>query len=299
MLPFCSFPRLAVSIATSLCLLSNAAKAEFAFAKLAPAPAINQSIESNEAAFLAAVLAKDSAALEKLLSNDFVYVHENGWVSTKKDFLQNYLPKGYVHAERTLKDPTRHQGGAVFTVSMGYIQLKSETPYPPTVVSHVWVEQGGRWVLAHRQEAHGGEPIGKQLPPEGGGNPTHELGSKPSVEVAKIITEHEAAWAYAMITTDVARMDKLVDESLQYMHVIPRMSSKEHFMSELKTGFTETFYMDMTMRQFGDIVLTLHWMRYRHTGWATQSPSMVMHAWWKKNGEWVKVSRAGTRFASQ
>ena len=101
MLPFCSFPRLALSIATSLCLLSNAAKAEFAFAKLAPAPAINQSIESNEAAFLAAVLAKDSAALEKLLSNDFVYVHENGWVSTKKDFLQNYLPKGYVHAERT------------------------------------------------------------------------------------------------------------------------------------------------------------------------------------------------------
>ncbi len=269
-----------------------------ALAALAPAPAVSTVIEANEAAFLKAVLAKDTSALGALLSDDFVYVHENGWVSTKASFLADYVAKGYVHAERVLRDPTRQYGSTVFTVSLGYIQLKSQTPFPPTAITHVWAEQAGRWVLVHRHEAHDGEPIGKQLPPEGGGNPTHGLGAKPSADVAKIIVEHEAAWAYAMITMDVPRMDKLLDESLQYMHVIPKMSTKTNFMAELQKGFTETFYQDMTMRQMGDVVLTLHWMRYRHTNWAPQSPSMVMHAWYKKNGEWVMVGRAGTRFAA-
>jgi len=269
-----------------------------AVAALSPAPAVLAAIEANEAAFLRAVLAQDRASLEAMLADDFVYVQENGWITTKATFLDENLAAGYVHAERVLRDPTRQYGNTVFTVSTGYIQLKSETPYPPTSVTHIWVQQGGRWLLAHRQESHAGEPIGKQLPAEGSPNPTHQLGSRPAADVAKIINEHEAGWAYAMITTDVPRMDKLVDESLQYLHVIPLMSSKARFMWELQTGFTETFFRDMTMRQFGDMVLVLHWARYRHTDRPEQSPAIVMHAWYHKNGEWVMVGRHGTRFAS-
>ena len=289
---------LALVAIVSLGAAAQPARPAAQFPQLAPAPAVHNAIEANEAAFLNAVLAKDTATLGRLLADDFVYVHENGWISTKASFLKDYVSKGYVHAERVLRDPTRQYGGMVITLSMGHLQLATETPYPPTVVTHVWVEQAGRWVLAHRQEAHDGEPIGKQLPPEGGPNPTHELGSKPAPEVARIIIEHEAGWAYAMITMDVPRMDKLLDESLHYMHVIPLLSSKTRFMGELQKGFTDTFFQDMTLRQFGDVVLALHWMRFRHTNWALQSPSIVVHAWHRKNGEWVMVGRAGTRFAS-
>ncbi|MEO6752121.1 MAG: nuclear transport factor 2 family protein [Opitutus sp.] len=290
--------RWAISLLAVISHFSVLSAAEKWVAERAPAPAVNEAIEANEAAFLKAVLAQDSATLESMLSDDFVYVHENGGISIKKQFLQDYLAQGYVHAERVLRDPTRQYGKTVFTVSTGHLQLKSEKPYPPTSVTHIWVEQGGRWLLVHRQESHGGDPIGKQLPPEGGPNPTHELGSKPGGVPGLIINEHEAAWAYAMITTDVVRMDKLVDESLQYLHVIPLMSNKDRFMWELKTGFTETFFQDMTMRQFGDMIIVLHRARYRHTGKPEQSPGIAMHAWYQKDGEWVMVGRHGTRFAA-
>ncbi len=278
---------------------SAAAEPAPAIAKLAPAPAVSAVIEANEAALLQAVLAKDTTGLGALLSDDFVYVHENGWISTKASFLRNYVSKGYVHAERMVKDPTRQYDRTVITISRGHLQLSTETPYPVTAVTHIWAEQSGRWVLVHRQESHKGEPIGKQLPPEGGGtNPTHELGSKPSPELAKVINEREASWAYCMITTDGPQMDKLVDESLHYVHVTDFTSTKTMFMKELMTGFTETFFQDATMRQYGDLVIVLHRARYRHTNKPEQSPSVVMHAWFKKDGDWVLVSRHGTRFAS-
>src|SRR5882724_1891204 len=119
-----------------------------------PLPEVKARVEANEQAFLKAVLAQDTATLDTLLAADFVYVHENGLISTKSQFLTDFVAKGYAAAEFKPKEPVRQYGGTVFTISTGYLQLKSETPYPPTMVTHIWVEQGGRWVLAHRHESH-------------------------------------------------------------------------------------------------------------------------------------------------
>jgi ketosteroid isomerase-like protein len=297
-----SFRRLATSLVAIVSLaaaVQPSPAVDPSVARLAPPPAVNQVIEEGETAFLKAVLAKDTAALGRLLSEDFVYVHENGWISTKASFLRDYVGKGYVHAERMAKDPTRQYDRTVITISRGHLQRTNETPYPVTAVTHIWTEQDGGWRLVHRQESHKGEPIGKQLPPEGGGvNPTHDLGAKPSTELAKVINEREASWVYCMVTADEARMDKLVDASLHYVHVTDFTSTKTMFMKELMTGFTETFFQDATMRQYGDVVIVLHRARYRHTNKPEQSPSVVMHTWFKKAGDWVLVSRHGTRFAS-
>ncbi len=259
-------------------------------------PVAQSAIEANEQKFLQAVLAADIPALEALLAADFVYVHENGLISTKAQWLTDFLPKGYVAAVSAPQEPMRQYGSTVFRISTGHLQLKTETPYPPQTVTHIWAEQGGQWRLAHRHESHHGEPIGKQLSLRGGPNLTGELGSKPSPALAKVINEREASWVYGMVTTDAPRMDELVDNSIRYTHVTDHTSDKKNFMRELAGGYTETYFLDTTMRQFGDTVLVLHRAQYRHTGLPEQSPSMAMHAWFKRGDRWVLVGRHSSRF---
>lgn len=263
-----------------------------------PPSVVQSAIEEKDQAFLKAALAQDTAVMGALLAADFVYVHENGFINTKAQFLTDFVAKGYTVAVLTPKEPMRQYGSTVFTISTGHLQLKTETPYPPTTVTHIWVEQGGKWLLAHRHESHKGEPIGKQLSQRGGPNLTGELGSKPSPALAKLINEREAAWVYSMMTTDVPRMDELVDDSLRYIHVTGHTSDKKAFMKELVGGYTETYFLDASMRQFGDTVLVLHRAQYRHTGGPEQSPGVAMHAWVKKGERWVLVGRQSTRFES-
>ena len=63
-----------------------------------PGPSVETEIEAKDQAFVAAVLGRDTAALDALISPDFVYVHENGLISTKREFLQELVAKGYIEA---------------------------------------------------------------------------------------------------------------------------------------------------------------------------------------------------------
>ena len=261
-----------------------------------PAPETQAAIEASEKKLLAAVLKQDNSVLEELLAADFVYVHENGLISTKTQFLKDFVSKGYAAVALVSKEAMRQYGDTVITINTGHFQLKSETPYPPMTVTHIWVEQGGKWLLAHRHECHKGEPIGKQLSQRGGTNLTGELGSKPSPEVAKLIAEREASWVYSMLTSDEARMDEMMDESLRYVHVTGHTTDKRAFMKELRGGYPETYFLDTTMRQFGDTVLVLHRAQYRHTGGPEQSPGEALHIWVKRGDRWMFVGRQSARF---
>ena len=200
------------------------------------------------AIFLKAVLAQDTAALDRVLAADFVYVHENGLVSTKAQFLKDFVARGYVEAVLTPKEPAQQFGSTVFTIGLGHLRLKGENPYPVNTVSHIWAEQGGQWLLVHRHECHPGNPIGKQLSQDGGPNLTDKLGSRPSPAVEKAINERSASWVYAMITTDSPRMDQLLHGSLRYLHVNGKLSTKADFMKELLGGFTNTRLVELTTR---------------------------------------------------
>jgi hypothetical protein len=91
-------------------------------------------------------------------------------------------------------------------------------------------------------------------------------------------------------------MEKLMGDSLQYIHVTAHTSTKKDFMTELAGGYSETDLKDPTMRQFGNTVLVLSNAHFRHTGLADQSRSMAMHAWVKIGNNWVMVARHSTRF---
>ncbi|MSV29041.1 MAG: nuclear transport factor 2 family protein [Bryobacterales bacterium] len=263
-----------------------------------PLPEVRAAIEANEKAFLKAVLTGDKATLNTLLAEAMSYVHENGQVTTRQEFFRDYLSKGYQEAVLTPKENTRQFCSTVFTVGTGYLRLNGEGPYPPTTVTHIWAKQGDRWDLVHRHESHRGVPVGKQLTMEGSSNHTDKVGATPKSGVARIITSNEAAFKKAMVTTDAAVMDKLIGESLQYVHVTAHVSTKKDFMKELMGGFTETDFKDTTMRQFGNTVVTLHNAHYRHTNQPDQSRSEAMHAWVKIGGNWVLVARHSANFVA-
>ncbi len=264
--------------------------------QIEPLPAVQSLIEANNQAFIQAVLTKDQQKLNELIADDFVYVHENGLISTKQQFLEDFVPKGYVAAVLKEKEPMRQYNSTVFTIGSGHLQLKSETPHPQETITHVWSEQNRSWKLVHRHETHRFEPIGKQLSQKGGPNPTMTLAAKPSPELTKTINELEAAWVYGMLARDEAKMDELLHDSLRYVHVTGSVTDKKQFMKELRGGYTETYFLDTTMRQFGDTVLVLHRAQYRHDGGPEQSPGECMHAWAKRGARWVQVGRQSTRF---
>ena len=91
-------------------------------------------------------------------------------------------------------------------------------------------------------------------------------------------------------------MNELLDDSIRYVHVTGSVTDKKQFMKELRGGYTETYFLDTTMRQFGDTVLVLHRAQYRHDGGPEQSPGECMHAWSKRVDRWVQVGRQSTRF---
>lgn len=151
-------------------------------------------------------------------------------------------------------------------------------------------------MLAHRHESHKGPAIGELLPQDGGSNFTDKVGAKPSFEIAKAIAQNEAVWTKAMVDNDAKAMDPLMYEDLQYVHVTDFTSTKEMFMHELSTGFSETDFKGTTLRQFGNTVIALHNAHYWHTGLAGQSRSQAMHCWVKFGDQWKIVSRHSARF---
>ena len=299
-----SFRHSILILGLSACLGSSAAAAGgngFSFDCPAidgatPLPDVRATIEANEKAFLKAALGGDRATLNTMLADAMAYVHENGQVSTKQEFFRDYLNKGYQEAVIAPKEQMRQFCSTVFTVGTGYLRLNGEGQYPQTTVTQIWAKQGKRWLLVHRHESHRGGPVGKQLTQEGGPNHTDKVGATPAPEAARIIAANESAWKKAMVATDAAVMDKLIGESLIYVHVTAHVSTKKDFMKELMGGFTETDFRNTTMRQFGNTVVTLHNAHYRHTGQADQSRSQAMHAWVKTGGNWVLVARHSARF---
>ena len=91
-------------------------------------------------------------------------------------------------------------------------------------------------------------------------------------------------------------LDELMADAMSYVHENGEVSTKEMFIHELSTGFSETDFKDTTMRQFGNTVIALHNAHYWHTGKADQSRSQAMHCWVKFGDQWKIVSRHSARF---
>ena len=101
-----------------------------------------------------ALLAKDSASLKKLLHNNLVYGHSNGWLETKKELIDD-IYNGKITYKRIVSGHKEMmvEGNTVAARSEADIDAEMEGKVLSfkLKVLQVWVWKGGQWQLFARQ----------------------------------------------------------------------------------------------------------------------------------------------------
>ena len=98
-----------------------------------------------------AMIHKDGAALERLLSDDLMYTHSAGSVETKADVIKSIGGGKSIIEKLDFTNTTIRIHGTTALVN-GRVDLwHSSTDLVPMNVLHVWVKQKDGWRLTSRQ----------------------------------------------------------------------------------------------------------------------------------------------------
>lgn len=114
-----------------------------------------QEIRAAEAALYRAQIAKDLAALDRLLSPDLVYVHSTAVAESKRAYLDGIAQGLYEYAGIDSRDVRVRVGGDV-AVTTGICDMVVGETGQRKQLTHllfvlVWIRQAGAWRLAYRQ----------------------------------------------------------------------------------------------------------------------------------------------------
>ncbi len=128
----------------------------FSFLLLAAAgmAADEDAIRKVEKAWAAAVVANDFKTMDGLLSPDLIYAHSTGAIETKAEYVgkirsHEYNYKAIDHDSITVK---MHGDSAVAHSKVRMRGVNKSGPFDNQLMMlHLWVKQGGRWVLAAHQ----------------------------------------------------------------------------------------------------------------------------------------------------
>ena len=107
-----------------------------------------------EKSWVAAVVARDQGALERMLGDQLIYAHSTGIIDSKTDYLtklktgaQNYT--GIEHQTMTIKP---YGDAAVVHAKVRMTGKNKDGPFDnQLMMMHLWAKQGGRWQLVAHQ----------------------------------------------------------------------------------------------------------------------------------------------------
>lgn len=85
---------------------------------------------------------------------------------------------------------------------------------------------------------------------------------------------------------------------MRYIHVTGHTSDKAAIMKELRGGYTGTYFLDSTMRQFGGTVLVPHLRNIGTRAGRSSPPGEAMHTWVQRGDRWLLMGRQSTRLES-
>jgi len=107
-----------------------------------------------EKSWAAAVVARDYAALDRILDDDLIYAHSTGVIETKSDYV------GKLKSNTQRYDVLDHQKTVVkmhgdAAVAHSTVIMKGQSGGRAfdnrLMMIHLWVKEGGRWRLAAHQ----------------------------------------------------------------------------------------------------------------------------------------------------
>ena len=121
---------------------------------LANAASDEQQIKDAEKAWAAAVVAKDFAALDRMLTPDLIYAHSTGVIDDKTKYLAKMRAGKQVYAGIEHKSTTvrMHGDSAVAHSQIRMHGTNADGPFDDHVMAmHLWVKSNGKWLLAAHQ----------------------------------------------------------------------------------------------------------------------------------------------------
>lgn len=101
--------------------------------------------------FRVAMLSRDRAALDRLLSDDLIYTHSQGSLETKAQFMEAIVSGKSVTTKLEFGAPTVRIYGNTALVKTRVDLWHSATDHVPMDVLHVWVNRDGQWRMVARQ----------------------------------------------------------------------------------------------------------------------------------------------------
>jgi ketosteroid isomerase-like protein len=113
-----------------------------------------RAVEIAERALYQAMIAKDFAALERILAPGLVYVHSTAVSETKAEYLTGAAAGLYVYESITTRDARMRMHGPVALID-GICDMRVGKAGQPADLLHllfvlVWVRDGDAWRLEHR-----------------------------------------------------------------------------------------------------------------------------------------------------
>jgi len=118
------------------------------------ASADEQQILDSEKAWASAVVAKDFAKLDAMLTPDLIYAHSTGAIEDKAKYLGNMKAGTQRYAGIEPQTPTvRMHGDSALTHTIVRMHgVNASGPFDNKVMMiHMWVKSGGKWKLAGHQ----------------------------------------------------------------------------------------------------------------------------------------------------
>ncbi|HYZ86656.1 MAG TPA: nuclear transport factor 2 family protein [Bryobacteraceae bacterium] len=114
----------------------------------------NADVEKAEKAWIAAVIARDYQALDKIYDPGLIYAHSTGNVENKQQYMERLKGGAQKYDTITVESmKTLPHGNTVVTHSIARMTGTSNgAPFDNRVMMmHVWVKQGSNWkLLAHQ-----------------------------------------------------------------------------------------------------------------------------------------------------
>lgn len=104
-----------------------------------------------------ALIAKDSIALSKLLSDDVSYGHTNGWVQTKSQLIRSVVSgeQDYADIESSNIDTRIYDLTGIVTMQSKVRMLFQKKPLDLNMkILLVWIKQSEDWKLVARQSVN-------------------------------------------------------------------------------------------------------------------------------------------------
>jgi ketosteroid isomerase-like protein len=124
----------------------------------------------------------------------------------------------------------------------------------------------------------------------------------PNPAVESAIKAAETALTKAMVSADLAALDKLLADDLMYTHSDTRLETKKDVIQGLKDGSTKLAAIDLrdsTYRQYGDTVLATHKATVDNALTKQKLDLYVTYVWVKTNGAWRLANRQSTRLPAK